>query len=189
MRRVLPVLVCLLVASLATATVIVPADFQQVVAGSQIIAHARIVDVRADWADRRRRIDSVVTAAVITPIKGPSQPTLQFKAPGGKLGRYRSVMVGAPVFAAGDEAVLFLRIADGEPLPQVFGLNQGLFRIQADARTGQRLVVPPPLLSAPPGATRLTRGAADRRPLAIDAFGARVRDAMTRPAAPAREAR
>jgi hypothetical protein len=181
MGRVIPFIACVLVTSLASATVLVPAEFKEIVGGSQVIAYARIVDVRPQWADGRRWIDSVVTAAVVSYLKGGSdQETISFKVPGGQLGRYRSVVVGAPSFRRGDEAVLFLKTQD-DGLPNVFGLNQGVFRVRLDDRTGERMVVPPPAMKADeasPDPQRLVRGAADRRPLAFDAFGARVREAM-----------
>jgi hypothetical protein len=183
MGRVLPFVASVLVTSVASATVLVPAEFSEIVGGSEIIAYARVVDVRPEWADGRRWIDSIVTAEVVSYLKGGSEETITFKVPGGRLGRYRSVVVGAPVFARGDEAVLFLK-AHGESLPDVFGLNQGVFRVKVDPRTGQRMVVPPPVMAA--GGTApvagesqpVKRGSIDRRPLAFDAFGARVREVM-----------
>ena len=147
MGRVIPFVASVLVTSIASATVLVPAEFSEIVGGSEIIVYARVVDVRPEWADGRRWIDSVVTADVVSYLKGGSEETITFKVPGGRLGRYRSVVVGAPVFARGDEAVLFLKSngAQGERLPDVFGLNQGVFRVRVDARTGQKMVVPPPV--------------------------------------------
>jgi hypothetical protein len=181
MGRVIPFVAAVLVTTIAHATVLVPAEFTEIVGGSAIIAYARVVDVRPEWADGRRWIDSVVTAEVVSYLKGGSGETIAFKVPGGKLGRYRSVVVGAPVFARGDEAVLFLK-ANDDGLPAIFGLNQGVFRVRVDARTGQRMVVPPPVTAVDPAAVDaepVKRGAVDRRPLAFDAFGARVRDAMS----------
>jgi hypothetical protein len=171
---------CVLVTSVASATVIVPAEFNDIVGGSAIIAHARIVDVKAQWADGRRWIDSVVTADVLTYLKGESeQPTISFKVPGGRLGRYRSVVVGAPDFVRGEEAVLFLK-THGDELPDVFGLNQGVFRIRIDSVTGQRVVVPPVMRAVQPGADPqpVVRGAVDRKPLTFESFGARVREVL-----------
>jgi hypothetical protein len=183
MGRVIPFVASVLVTSIASATVLVPAEFSEIVGGSEIIAYARVVDVRPEWADGRRWIDSVVTAEVVSYLKGGSDGTITFKVPGGRLGRYRSVVVGAPVFARGDEAVLFLKSngAPGESLPDVFGLNQGVFRVRVDPRTGQRMVVPPPVMATEPVAGEaqpVRRGSIDRRPLAFDAFGARVREVM-----------
>jgi hypothetical protein len=180
MGRVLPFVACVLVTSVASATVLVPADFSEIVGGSAIIAHARIVDVRAEWADGRRWIDSVVTADVVTYLKGASErQAISFKVPGGRLGRFRSVVVGAPSFVRGEEAILFLK-ARGDEMPDVFGLNQGVFRIRIDSVTGQRIVVPPVMKTDPSSSEPqpLVRGAIDRKPLTFDAFGARVRETM-----------
>src|SRR5262249_16773786 len=144
MRRLL-MIACVLVGTVAHATVLVPAEFREVVQGSELIAYGRVVDVRPQWADNRTRIDTVVTLEVASWLKGGSDGTITFKVPGGEMGRYRSVMVGAPTFQPGDEAVLFLK-SDGSDLPVVFGLNQGVFRVKIDPETGRRLVVPPALM-------------------------------------------
>ncbi len=181
MARLIPVIAFVLVSSIASATVLVPAEFREIVGGAQIIVHARVVDVRPEWANGRRWIDTVVTADVVSYFKGDTgERSVTFKVPGGELGRFRSVVVGAPAFKRGDEAVFFLK-QQTDDLPNVFGLNQGLFRIRIDATTGQRVVVPPPTMKADassPEPYRLTRGALDRRPLRFDAFGARVREVM-----------
>ena len=177
MGRVIPFIVCLLSAPALSATVLLPAEFHEVVAGSQVIAHARVVEVRSEWVDGRRRIETVVTAEVISPLKGELGRTLSFKVPGGQIGRYRSVTVGAPQFRRGEEAVLFLNNA-GEPGLQVFGLNQGVFRVRQDQISGRRVVVTPPLVGMNETPERVVRGAASRRPMELDAFGAQVRTVM-----------
>jgi hypothetical protein len=176
----LPFIVCLLGAPALSATVLVPAEFREIVAGSQIIAHARVVEIRPEWVDGRRQIETIVTADVLSYYKGGSARTLSFKVPGGQIGRYRSVMIGAPQFKRGDEAVLFLNGAD-DPVPHVFGLNQGVFRVRQDRRTGRRVVVRPALMASGSSETpeRVVRGAPSRRPVELAAFGAMVRTAMT----------
>ena len=87
MGRVIPFIASVLLTSLASATVLVPAEFSDIVGGSEIIVYARIVDVRPEWADGRRWIDSVVRARCVSYIKGGSR-TIAFKVPGGRLGRY-----------------------------------------------------------------------------------------------------
>lgn len=156
------------------ATVLLPAAFRDVVAGSAVIAHVQIADVRPEWAEGRRRIDSLVTAAVIASFKGDVRETLTFKVPGGELGRYRSVTVGAPVFKPGDEAVLCLSAAEGEPL-QVFGLNQGVFRVREDPVSGRRMVITPVVAARGEEPVRVFRGSIERRPIAMEEFGRQVR--------------
>jgi hypothetical protein len=179
---------CVLFAPVVHATVLVPAEFREVVQGSELIAYGRVVDTRPQWADGRTRIDTVVTVEVASWLKGGSDDTITFKVPGGEMGRYRSVLIGAPVFKPGDEAVLFLK-SDGSEFPIVFGLNQGVFRVRIDPDTGRRMVVPPPLMATSSAPEVVTRGAATRRPLALDEFGAQVRAAMAPlPGAPGRAA-
>ena len=84
MGRVIPFVASVLVTSIAGATVLVPAEFSEIVGGSEIIAYARIVDVRPEWADGRRWIDSVVTAEVVTYLKGGPDETITFNVPGGQ---------------------------------------------------------------------------------------------------------
>lgn len=176
MRRALSCLAVLLCATaVARATVILPAEFREVVAGSQIIAYGRVADVRAEWAPGRRGIDSIVTFEVATYLKGGPSETLTFRVPGGQIGRYKNVMVGAPEFNPGDEAVLFLT-ARGPAIASVFGLNQGVYRVRNES--GRRVVVMPPVMARGEADERVTRGAATRRSLDLDAFAAQVRTVM-----------
>lgn len=174
MRLVSVVALLLCLTPSLSATVLLPADFRQIVDGSQIIVYGRVTDVRPEWTDGRRRIESVVTVAASDFYKGPPSRTVTVRVPGGQVGRYRSVMVGAPEFKAGDEVVLFLK-AQGPAVPRIFGLNQGVFRVRVDARSGRRLVTVPIL--SPRGATPeiVQRGAAHRRPLPLAQFASQVR--------------
>ena len=63
----------------------------------------------------------------------------------------------------------------------VFGLSQGVFRVRVDARSGQRLVVPPVLMARGEAPQTVRRGTTERRPLPLDAFAATVRAAMALP--------
>ena len=156
----------------AAATVILPADFREIVSGSQIIVHGRVIDVRSEWVDGRRHIDSLVTIQSSAFYRGTPTATVTFRTPGGQVGRYKSITVGAPEFQPGDEAVLFLRDRGGA-VPSVFGLNQGVFRVRVDAR-GHRLVILPAMTSRGQ-AERVVRGARERKPLPLAQFGAEVR--------------
>ena len=166
------------------ATVLLPAEFREIVGESQIIAYGRVVDAVAELSDDRKRIETIVTFEVETYLKGGPGETITLRVPGGQVGRYRSVTVGAPVLESGTEAVLFLRKPD-EGLPYVFGLNQGMFRVQRDPRTERRLVMPP-LLARGETPERVVRGAATRQPMTLEAFGAQVRSVMAELAEPRR---
>lgn len=178
MRRILVTLVVCLLTPALRATVLVPAEFREIVAGSQIIVYGRVADIHAEWSDNRRQIDTIVTVEAGTYLKGGPGPVVTFRVPGGQIGRYKNLMVGAPEFQVGDEAVLFLS-AQGPSVAHVFGLSQGVFRVRVDPDTGRRLVVPPPLMARSDAPETVTRGAPERRPLPLDAFATQVRLAMS----------
>ena len=159
-----------------SATVLVPAEFREIVAGSQIIVHGRVAEVRSEWVDGRRRIESLVTVEPATFVRGTPTPLVTFRVAGGQIGRYKSVTVGSPAFAAGEEVVLFLRAA-GPATPRIFGMNQGVFRVRVEAR-GQRMVSTPPVLARSAVPERVVRGAVSRRPMPLEQFTAQVRAVM-----------
>jgi hypothetical protein len=154
------------------ATVLLPAEFREIVTGADIIAYGRVVETAVARSDDRKQVDTLVTFQVGTYLKGGPGDTIVFKVPGGTIGRYRNVLVGAPQFAAGEEAVLFLN-SRGREMPSIFGLNQGVFRVALDQT--QRRIVTPPLLARGDVPETVVRGAAGRRPLPLETFGARVR--------------
>lgn len=175
-RVVLLLMVCLAPAALR-ATVIVPAEFREIVNGADIIAYGRVAATTADWSSDRKQIETLVTLEVATYLKGGPGETLTFKVPGGQVGRYRNVLVGAPQFADGDEAVVFLNTRAGDR-PVVFGLNQGVFRVRLDSQTRRRMVMPP-LMSRGGTPELVVRGAADRRTLPLETFGAQVQSVLS----------
>jgi hypothetical protein len=164
-----------LVAALAAgvhATVVVPADLGELSRDARAIARGRVAAVDGRWTDDRRTIETIVTLEVESYLKGALGSTLQFRVPGGDLGRYRSIVVGAPAFAVDQHVIVFLG-ASGPMIPYVLGLNQGVYRVaRADDRSAW-LVTPPPVL--PSAAGRVVRGDAARRPLALADFEQQVR--------------
>jgi hypothetical protein len=177
MRHLLVLLMCATFVPAGHATVLVPAEFREVVQGSSMIAYGRVIDVRPEWVDNRSRVETIVTLEVVTWLKGGSDQTIEFKVPGGELGRYRNLIIGAPVFNRGDEAVMFLK-SDGTSMPIVFGLNQGVFRVRRDASTGRRVVIPSALMARGDAPEIIKRGAATRQPIPLESFGAQVRTVM-----------
>jgi hypothetical protein len=183
MRRVITLVMLLWLAQDVRATVLLPAEFREVVAGSQIIVYGRVADVRPEWSDDRTRIDTIVTLDAGSYLKGGPGETVTFRVPGGQIGRYRNVMVGAPEFRQDEEVVLFLS-ATGPTVAHVFGLNQGVYRVRVDARTGGRVVVPPVLTASGDAPQRVIRGDQSRQPLPLESFAASVRTAMVRTGGP-----
>lgn len=143
--------------STASATVLLPADFQTVVTESGVIVHGRVVDVRSAVTAPPHGIESFVTLAVVDALKGNPGPSVTFRVPNGQVGRYRRVVVGAPEFAEGDEVVVFLR-GQAPGIPALFGLGQGLYRVAR--QTGAPTVV--------------MRGAPARGPMPLEAFAREI---------------
>lgn len=159
----------------ASATVYLPADFAEMVTLSTFIVHGRVVDVRSETTSDRRGIVTLVTVDVTQPLKGTPGESVTFLVPGGQVGPYERVVVGAPRFDRGDEIVLFLS-SRGPSIPYVFGLSQGVYRVSR--ATGRALVVPPATFARPGEsipAGRLVRGDPARRALPLDEFAREVR--------------
>ena len=165
------------------ATVVVPIEFRELVTTTPVIVHGHVTDVRSAFVDGRRSVETFVTVSADEYLKGDLGAHVTVRIPGGEIGRYRTVFVGAPAFNRGDEVVLFLRTPRGG-LPFIAGLYQGAYRVIADRATGRRMVSGAIVMSRPGAdAERVVRGSAARRPLPIEAFRAVVRDVMTQGAA------
>lgn len=167
--RISLLLSCLALVTPAFATTLAPLSFEQLVNGSASVVYGRVVDVRSQWTEDRRFIESVISVEVLKGMKGSAGETISFTVPGGQVGRYLNVIPGAPVFAVGESAVFFLT-SRGPRLPVTTGLTQGIYRVQRDARSGEMLVMPPAL---EPG--RIIRGDARRKPASLASFEANVR--------------
>src|SRR5687767_5092068 len=160
------------------ATVLVPIEFRELVSTAPVIVHGRVVDVRAVLLDGRRSVETFVTIEAGEYLKGQLGPNFTIRIPGGQVGRYRTVFVGAPEFQAGDELVLFLKTPRAS-LPHIVGLSQGAFRVVVDPRSGQRMVATPIVMGKAAGdAERVVRGDPARRPVSIDVFRGVVRQVM-----------
>ena len=170
-RRALWLVPCwVIVGSLASATTLVPAEFGQMARDSELIVHGTVVSVQGQLGPRRQ-IESLVTLHVIDTLKGASAAQATFRVPGGRVGQYRRVMVGAPQFVAGDEVFLFLN-GRAPALPMPYGLSQGVYRV---ARRGGAATVTPAVVS---GAGRVVRGDPARRPLDPASFARHVQVAL-----------
>lgn len=161
----------LLAAAGAHATVVVPATIGELARDAHAIVRGRVVAVDARWSDDRRAIETIVTLETEAYLKGALGETLQFRVPGGTLGRFRSIIVGAPQFAVGQRVIVFLG-THGPTVPFVLGLGQGVFRVVAD-RNGDPIVTPPAIMPAPDGP--VVRGSLARQPAPLANFERDIR--------------
>jgi hypothetical protein len=166
------IIVCSWFAASVQATSILPADLEELSHDAVAIVVGRVAAVDARWTQGRRGIETVVTLEAETYLKGGLGQSVQFIVPGGELGRFRNVIVGAPRFAAGEHVVVFLG-ARGPSIPFVLGFNQGLYRVVAEGR--EEFVTPPPLSPANAPA-RVVRGDPSRRPMRLREFERAVRE-------------
>jgi hypothetical protein len=172
--RTLVVCVLLVAAGLpARATVLIPADLGELSRDAIAIARGRVAAIDSQWTEDHGTIETIVTLEVERYLKGSLGSTLRFRVPGGELGRFRSIVVGAPAFAVDQHVVVFLG-ARGPSVPHVLGLSQGVFRMARAPDNSGWLVTSPVLL---PGTStvRVVRGDPSRRAFALGDFEQTVR--------------
>ena len=97
------------------------------------------------------------------------------RLPGGVIGRYRSVMTGAPTMKVGQQAVFFLKRGPADTWWPV-GLSQGIYRVsQASARVVPT-VRPPVVAGVTTNASGpVVRGDARRTSMPLPEFESLVR--------------
>jgi hypothetical protein len=167
--------VMILLAAPARATVLIPADLGELSRDALAIARGRVAALDPQWTEDRGTIETIVTLEVESYLKGSLGSTLRFRVPGGELGRFRSVVVGAPSFAVDQHVVVFLG-ARGPSVPHLLGMSQGVFRVARASDNSGWLVTSPVILPASAGApTRVVRGDPARRALALSDFEQTVR--------------
>ena len=134
--RTLRLLICCFVLGAAQlrATVLVPADLGELARDARAIAVGRVVALDARWTADHRTIETIVTLEVAEYLKGSLGSAVEFRIPGGRVGRYRNIVEGAPQFSVDQQVIVFLG-ARGPSVPFVLGLSQGVFRI-VPAATG-----------------------------------------------------
>ena len=134
-RLLVTVLVGLsLTAGTLFASTFLSAEFREVVSEASTIVRGRVTDVRAIRTPAGS-VESVVTIGVEASLKGSPETFVAMHVPGGTIGRYRTVMVGAPVMRVGEHAVFFLKRGPGNSLWPV-GLGQGIYRVSFPAGAG-----------------------------------------------------
>ena len=166
-----------LTAATLFASTFLSAEFREVVSEASTIVRGRVTDVRA-MRSSAGDVESVVTIAVETALKGSAETFVSMRLPGGTIGRYRTVMPGAPVMQVGEQAVFFLKRGPGNSLWPV-GLAQGIYRVSSTA--GSPGMVQAPVLS---GVTTnavgaVVRGDVRRKALPVTEFESLVRLLLT----------
>lgn len=162
------------------ASTFLSAEFKEVVSEASTIVRGRVTDVRA-LRSSAGDVESVVTIAVETALKGSADAFVAMRVPGGTIGRYRTVMVGAPVMQVGEQAVFFLKRGPGNSLWPV-GLSQGIYRVSGPGAAGSVGMVHAPVLAGVTtnAAGPVLRGDSRRKALPVTEFESLVRLLLTR---------
>lgn len=171
MKTVLMTIALSLIGAAAGATVVLPADLGELSRDAVAIARGQIVAVEPQWKEGRRGIETLVTLETETYLKGSLGSVVQFRVPGGTLGRFSSVVVGAPQFTIGQRVILFLG-SRGPTIPYVLGLSQGVFRLVQSSQ-GDWTVTPPPITATADGP--IVRGTLGVHPATLTDFERQVR--------------
>jgi hypothetical protein len=164
----------LTLASTARATVVIPADLAELSRDAIAIVRGRVARVDAQFTEDRGAIETIVTLEVESYLKGALGQIVRFRVPGGELGRFRSIVVGAPEFAVDQHVVVFLG-AFGPSVPHIVGFNQGVFRVVRGADNSGWVVAPPANLPVVGASARIVRGDSSRRALPLGDFEQKVR--------------
>ena len=82
------------------------------------------MEMRSAWTADRREIFTTVTLRPDRRFKGGDGSLIRFRIPGGAVGDTRLMVTHAPVFAIGEQALVFLA-EDGGRLPRVVGGEAG----------------------------------------------------------------
>src|SRR6185436_5156698 len=108
MRVLFALVLSAVLATTAHATVLIPATLGELSRDAYAIVRGRVVSVEGRWTPDRRTIESIVTLESEAYLKGALGETVEFRVPGGVLGRFRNIVVGAPRFAPGQRVIVFL---------------------------------------------------------------------------------
>ena len=165
-------LLCVLLIAPAGATVIVPATLAELSQEARVIARGRVIETASRSTGDWRSIETLVTLSIEDTLKGSAGPTVSFRVPGGQIGRYKRVVVGAPEFRVDQRVVVFLH-DQGSDVPYVLGLSQGVFRLVE--QNGDWIVTPAAAMATGVLPQALTRGDLARRPLSLLEFERNVR--------------
>ncbi len=110
---------------------------------SDLIVLAKVGSVESGWDEAHRRLRTRVTLEVQRVFLGSFDgEKLSIALPGGFVAEedLRQVIPGVPMFAVGEEAVLFLRNDPGLFCP-IAGWIQGKFKVVTEAVSGRKMVL------------------------------------------------
>jgi len=107
---------------------------------SDTIVAGEVLDMRSSWSTDRREIFTTVTLRPDRRFKGGGQSLVRFRIPGGTVGDTRLTVTHSPVFAVGENTLVFLAGESGR-LPRVVAGEAGKRHIRTGA-DGEQAILP-----------------------------------------------
>lgn len=156
-RALIVALAGLFLAPLASATVVLALDLEDLTALSPLVVTGEVNRIESAWNADKTKIYTRVWISPQEVLKGPARSgTLMLKLLGGRVDDTIARMPGAPRFDLGERVLVFLEPrADGDGHLTI-GQYQGKFRVFVDPATGRDRVV---RAAAEPGVTLAGPGA------------------------------
>ena len=130
-------LLCALVAAPATAALVRPLGVDALVERASVIALGTVSASNSQW--REGRVVTTVRLRVERAVKGEAADEVTLVTLGGTVDGIGQRVSGAPVFAVGEQVVVFLEPVGKAAELRVVGMAQGKLRVEPDL-TGGRVV-------------------------------------------------
>ena len=115
-------------------------SLEELVEQSDTIVAGEVLEMRSAWTADRRVIFTTVTLRPDRRFKGGERSLIRFRIPGGTVGDTRLMVTHSPVFAVGEQALVFLAGASGR-LPRVVAGEAGKRHIQIED-DGEATILP-----------------------------------------------
>lgn len=112
----------------------------ELVERSDTIVAGEVLDMRSAWTADRREIFTTVTLRPDRRLKGGERSLIRFRIPGGTVGDTRLMVTHSPVFAVGEQALVFLT-GDSGRLPRVVAGEAGKRHIRV-GDDGEQTILP-----------------------------------------------
>jgi hypothetical protein len=125
----------------ATATTVIPPNFDELVSRAQVIFEGEVTGLQSQWIGEgaEHRIVTYVSFKVDDALKGNPGATYSIRMLGGTVDGRTMEVTDAPKFKVGDHDLLFVENNGSQFIPLV-GIMHGRFRVQQD-QTGRAMLL------------------------------------------------
>lgn len=122
----------------AGATTLRRMDLPELVQKADQVVHARAIEKKVYWNEAGTQIHTDTLFEILDQAKGQGQKRLTVTMLGGRIDPVEMSAEGTPVFAIGEEVLLFTSPRpDGKK--NLVGYSQGVMRVREDPQTGEKI--------------------------------------------------